>query len=142
MREVPKGMVAHLQMELGPQTLRLMICNLMMEVTTLFLPEFLVLINLSIVEMNMLIWNCRGAFNPNFHSLVFNLIRKHYPTIFVIMETKFSGDRAKSIADRLSMDGEILVNNIELSGGLWVLWNPAQVEVTELSTTSKRSMHW
>ena len=39
------------------------------------------------------------------------------------METKVSGNRAKSIADRLPMDGAILVNNIGLSGGLWVLWD-------------------
>ena len=84
--------------------------------------------------MNMLIWNCRGALNPNFHSLVSNLIRKHYPVILVIMETKVSGDRAKSITDRLPMDGAILVNNIGLSGGLWVLWDSTQVEVTKLST--------
>ena len=82
----------------------------------------------------MLIWNCRGALNPNFHSLVSNLIRKHYLAILVIMETKVSGDRAKSITDRLPMDGAILVNNIGLSGGLWVLWDFTQVEVTELST--------
>ena len=73
--------------------------------------------------MNMLIWNCRGALNPNFHNLFSNLICKHYPAILVIMETKVSGNRAKSIADRLPMDGAILVNNIGLSGGLWVLWD-------------------
>ena len=50
------------------------------------------------------------------------------------METKVSGDRAKSITDRLPMDGAILVNNIGLSGGLWVLWDSTQVEVTKLST--------
>ena len=66
----------------------------------------------------MLIWNCRGALNPSFHSLVFDLILKHYPAILVIMETKVSGDKAKSIADKLPMDEAILVNNIGLSGGL------------------------
>ena len=56
----------------------------------------------------MLIWNWRGALNPNFISLVSNLIRKHYPTILVVIETKVSGDRANSIVDRLPMDGAIL----------------------------------
>ena len=52
----------------------------------------------------MLIWNCRGALNPNFLSLVSDWIHKHYPTILVIMETKVSGDRARSIVDRLPMN--------------------------------------
>nr|POF24623.1 hypothetical protein CFP56_61038 [Quercus suber] len=69
-------------------------------------------------DMNMLIWNCQGAFNLNFHNLVSDLIRKHYPAILVIMETKVSGDRAKIIADRLLMDEAIFINNIGLSGGL------------------------
>ena len=64
--------------------------------------------NLLSVDMNMLIWNWRGALNPNFISLVSNLIRKHYPTILVVIETKVSGDRANSIVDRLPMDGAIL----------------------------------
>ena len=73
--------------------------------------------------MNMLIWNCRGALNPNFLSLVSDWIHKHYLAILVIMETKVSGDRAKSIVDKLPMDEAILVSNIGLIGGLWVLWD-------------------
>lgn len=68
--------------------------------------------------MNMRIWNCRGAFNPKFHSIVFDLIHKHSPAILVIMETKVSRDRAKSIADGLPLDGAIFVNNFGLSSGL------------------------
>ena len=88
----------------------------------------------------MLIWNWRGALNPNFLSLVSDLIRKHYPAILVVMETKVSGDKANSIVDRLHMDGAILVNNIGQTSGLWVLWDSTQVEVTELSTI-KQEVH-
>lgn len=96
--------------------------------------------NLLSVDINMLIWNWRGALNPNFLSLVSDLIRKHYPAILVVMETKVSGDKANSIVDRLHMDGAILVNNIGLTSGLWVLWDSTQVEVTELSTI-KQEVH-
>lgn len=45
-----------------------------------------------------------------------------------------SGFRAKEIIDRLRFDGAIHANNIGYSGGLWILWDSTQVEVSELST--------
>ena len=85
----------------------------------------------------MLIWNCRGAFNPNCFCLISDLIRKHLLAILVIMETKVSRDRTRSIVNRLPMDGAILVNNIRLTGSLWVLWDSTQVDVFVLSTTEQ-----
>ena len=95
----------------------------MMGVTFLLLPEYLFSFSIYFlyVDMNMLIWNCRGALNPNCFCLISDLIRKHLLAILVIMETKVSGDKARSIVNRLPMDGAILVNNIGLTGSLWVL---------------------
>ena len=103
----------------------------------MLLLEYCFPLNFLSVDMNMLIWNCRGALNPNCFCLISYLIRKHLPAILVIMETKVSGDRARSIVNRLPMDGAILVNNIGLTGGLWVLWDSTQVDVSELSTTEQ-----
>lgn len=103
----------------------------------LLLPKFWFPFYFPSVDMNMLIWNCRGALKPNFFSLVSDLIHKHHPAILVIMETKVSGDRARSIVDRLPMDGAILVNNIGLTGGLWVLWDSTHVNISELATTEQ-----
>nr|XP_023880427.1 uncharacterized protein LOC111992798 [Quercus suber] len=55
----------------------------------------------------------------------------------IITETKVCGDRAKRIADRLPLDGAIFANPIGLSGGLWVLWDSNQVEISELSSTEQ-----
>ena len=44
--------------------------------------------------MNMLIWNCRGASNPNFCKNVSDMVRRHCPAIMIISETKLCGDRA------------------------------------------------
>lgn len=52
---------------------------------------------------------------------------------------KVSGDRARSIVDRLPMDGAIFVNNIGLTSGLWVLWDSTQVDVYELSTMEQEA---
>ena len=103
----------------------------------MLLLEYCFPFNFLSVDMNMLIWICRGALNPNFFSFISNLIHKHLPTILVIMETKVSKDRVRSTVDRLPMDGAILVNNIGLTGGLWVLWDSTQVDVSELSTTEQ-----
>lgn len=71
--------------------------------------------------MNMLIWNCRGARNPNFCTIVSDMIRRHCPAILIITETKLSGDRAQRIIDRLPLDGAIVANSLGRSGGLWYL---------------------
>ena len=113
-----------------------------MEVTFLLLPEYCFPFNFLYVDRNMLIWNSLGALNPNFFSLISDLIRKYLPTILVIMEAKVSRDKAKSIVDRLPMDGAILVNNIGLTGGLWVLCYSTQVDFFSSLLWSKRSMSW
>lgn len=89
---------------------------------------------LCLLIMHLLIWNCRGALSPNFHSIVNDMVRAHSPAIMILTETKVGGERAKCIVDRLPFDGVICANTLGLSGGLWVIWDSAQVEVSELST--------
>lgn len=55
----------------------------------------------------------------------------------VITETKVSGLKAKEITDRLHFDGAIHANNFGFTGGLWVLWDSARVEVFELASTEQ-----
>lgn len=99
------------------------------------LPLMVVLLFLLI--MNILIWNCQGANNPNFCNNVSDMIRRHYLAIMIITETNLSGDRAKGIIDRLPMDGVIVANSFGWSGGLWLLWDSDQVELAELSSTEQ-----
>lgn len=73
--------------------------------------------------MNILIWNCRGASNPNFCKNVSDMVRRHCPAIMIISETKLCGDRAQRIIDRLPLDGAIVTNSFGRSGGLWLLWD-------------------
>lgn len=84
-------------------------------------PDLLVFPFLIIVNMNLLIWNCRGTLNPTFCSNVFDLVRIHSSAILILTKTKASGDMAKRIADRLPFDRAIFANTIGLSGGLWLL---------------------
>ena len=73
------------------------------------------------LSMNMLIWNCQGALNPNFCEIVNEMVRLHSPAIMVVVETKVCGERAKRISEKLDFDGVIIANSIGLTGGLWVL---------------------
>lgn len=68
--------------------------------------------------MNLLIWNCRGALNPNFNNIFSKMVHSHSPAIMIIIETKASSKKAKGIFNRLPFDGTIFANTIGLSGGL------------------------
>ena len=83
-----------------------------------FLSPFLL-----IVTMNILIWNSRGALKPAFQTYVHELTRQHDPAIFVVIETKLGGSKAKEITDRMPFDGAIHTETIGFTGGLWLLWN-------------------
>ena len=87
--------------------------------------------------MNFVIWNSRGDLKPNFQGHIRSLVHEYNPAIFVVMETKLGGDRAKAITDRLPFDGAIHTNTIGYSGGLWLLWNSDFVEVELLAMTEQ-----
>ncbi|XP_075659045.1 uncharacterized protein LOC142628901 [Castanea sativa] len=83
--------------------------------------------------MKIIIWNSQGALKPNFQNHVRELTRNHDPAIFVVMETKLGGERAREITDRLPFDGAIHTDTIGYAGGLWLLWNSDKVEVQTLA---------
>ena len=90
--------------------------------------------------MNIIIWDSRGALKPSFQSDVRELITKYDLAILVIMETHIGGDRAKEITDRLPFQGAIHTDMIGYVGGLWLLWNADQVEVSNL-TSNEQEIH-
>ena len=87
--------------------------------------------------MNIIVWNSRGDLKPKFQDHVRELVRNHNPTILVIMETKWGGEKAKGITDRLPFDGAIHTETIGYAGGLWLLWNSDLVEVVQLANTEQ-----
>ena len=86
------------------------------------------------LDMNVIVWNCRGALKSNFQRHVRELVRTHNPTILVVMETWVGGGRAKEIIDCLPFDGDILAETIGYAGGVWLLWNSNRVEVEQLAS--------
>ena len=89
------------------------------------------------VKMNILMWNCRDALNPDFKRRVFEMAVNHHPSIMVITETRVGGTRAKKIIEGLPFDGFITTNTIGYTGGLWILWKSEDAEVNLLSATEQ-----
>ncbi|XP_023874018.1 uncharacterized protein LOC111986582 [Quercus suber] len=65
------------------------------------------------------------------------MVQLYSPAVMIIIETKIGGPRPKAISDRLPFDGAIHMETIGLAGGLWVLWDSSQVEVSELASTEQ-----
>ncbi|XP_030940590.1 uncharacterized protein LOC115965492 [Quercus lobata] len=92
------------------------------------------------VIMNIIIWNCRGALKSSFQSHVRDLVDMHDPAIFVVMETHIGGDKAKEISDRLPFQRAIHTDTTGFARGLWLLWDPDRVEISNLAST-KQEIH-
>ena len=89
------------------------------------------------VKMNILMWNCRGALNPDFKRRVFEMAVNHRPSIMVITKIRVGGSRAEKIIDGLPFDGFITTDTIGCAGGLWILWRSEDAKVKLLSATEQ-----
>lgn len=83
-----------------------------------------------ILLMNIIVWNYRGALDPNFSSSIVELVNDHSPVILTVTDTHVDGDIAKEIIDRLPFSGAIHADTIGYTGGIWLLWNSNAVEVS------------
>ena len=142
-REQPMGILEHLLtivewVELPRKQFREMGWRCLLRSENLHLHEAESVL-LSNFPMNIFFWNCRGALNPHFHSVLLDLLNRHSPAIVVVTEIRVGGERAKDITDRLPFDGAIHADTIGYSGGLWVLWNStvAEVMLTQLAKTEQ-----
>ena len=80
-------------------------------------------------QMNILLWNCRGALNSDFKQRVFEMAINHYPSIMVITEIRVGGDPAAKIIEGLPFDGFYCTETIGYAGGFWRLWKKDEVDV-------------
>lgn len=69
-----------------------------------------------------------------------DLAQAHDSAIFVVIETRLGGGRAKAISDNLPFDGALHIETIGYAGGLWLMWNSDKVEVTQLANI-KQEIH-
>ena len=88
-------------------------------------------------QVNVLMWNYRGALNPDFKRRIFEMVMNHNPMIMMIMETRVGGDRAERIIADLPFNGFITTKTIGYAGGLWVLRKKDEAKIDLLATTEK-----
>ena len=68
--------------------------------------------------MKIILWNCRGALNPRFHTILMELINAHSPSIVIVIETRVEGERAKEITNRLHFDGALHADTVGYFSGI------------------------
>ena len=91
-------------------------------------------------QMNVLMWNYRGALKHNFKRRIFEMAVNHNLAIMVITETRVGGDRAERIIANLLFDGFITTETTGYAGGLWVLWKKDEAEI-ELLASLEQEIH-
>ena len=82
-------------------------------------------------QMNVLMWNYRGALKLDFKRRIFEMAVNHNLAIMVIMETRVGGDRAERIIANLPFDDLITTETTGYAGGLWVLWKKDEAEIVQ-----------
>ncbi|XP_023886422.1 uncharacterized protein LOC111998565 [Quercus suber] len=88
-------------------------------------------------KINIILWNCRGALNPDFKRRVMEILVNHFPAMLIITETRVGDVRAAKIIEELPFDGFFVTDTVGYAGGLWLLWKKEEVEVFVLSATEQ-----
>lgn len=68
-------------------------------------------------QMNILLWNCKGALNLDFKRRIIEMVVNHFPFIMIITETRVGEDRAGNISEDLPFDEFFATDTIGYAGG-------------------------
>lgn len=55
------------------------------------------------------------------------MVNSYKPDMVILIETRLSGDRANSVIFALGFERFVKVDAIGFSSGIWVLWNPHNI---------------
>ncbi|KAI8017227.1 hypothetical protein LOK49_LG04G01451 [Camellia lanceoleosa] len=80
-------------------------------------------------SIDLLIWNCRGASNDRFRRNLHDLVQMYKLDMLILMETKVELNKMGMIFNNFRYTASTHVDPIGRSGGIWLLWNPNQVNV-------------
>ena len=82
---------------------------------------------------NILVWNVQGAGGKEFLNIMKEHIRVHKPRLIALVETRISGARAQAICTRIGFNKSLRVEAQGFQGGIWVLWNPEEIQVDPIT---------
>lgn len=83
--------------------------------------------------MIFLAWNCRGAGNPRFKSVLRDMIGSYNPDVIVILEPRISGANADKVCKSFPNFSFSRIEATRFVGGIWVLWQPNRITIMEVS---------
>ncbi|KAK4713659.1 hypothetical protein R3W88_019566 [Solanum pinnatisectum] len=86
-------------------------------------------------SMTLIIWNCRGCNNKDFHRNFRSLIDWHKPPPITLVETKMSDHQV--LIDEYSFTNMIQVPSVGNSRSLVLLWDDNILEVDNFTTSSQ-----
>lgn len=72
--------------------------------------------------MNCISWNCRGLGQTCAVLELTELVKKHFPTIVFLMETRAKDDFLKRLCIKLQFDNWFIVPRINTGGDLVLYW--------------------
>lgn len=81
------------------------------------------------IGCSVISWNCRGAKNLQFLRNAKGLIRRFILAIFPVIELRISELEAYVKCRRLGRSNWVRSDAEGFSGGLWVLWNRADISI-------------
>ena len=77
--------------------------------------------NANYSQMNILLYNFRGALNGDFKRRLLEMVMNHFSSIMIITKTRMGGDKATKIIEGLPFDGFFITETIGYAEGLWLL---------------------
>ncbi|CAL1354023.1 unnamed protein product [Linum trigynum] len=90
-----------------------------------------------LMDTRIFAWNCRGAGSKRFLRVYKEYRRQFRPTITIIVEPKISGDTAKKVIQEMGFVESLIVDASGFAGGIWILWDPALITITEEKRTNQ-----
>lgn len=70
----------------------------------------------------LLVWNCQGCAHTHFNRILKEYVREFDVDVVVLLETRISGLRAKSVNMNLGFDYSHRVEAKGFTGGIKVMW--------------------
>ena len=75
------------------------------------------------IDMNIMMWNCRGASSLGFTSLTDDLAPRYLVKIVVLFETHVSGPKTHTLIKNFNFHYYVISDRKGFSGGIWVIWS-------------------
>lgn len=88
------------------------------------------------MDYKIIMWNCNGASNNGFISVVMDFVRQNNVSLLVLLEPKVSGFTANCVIRKLGFPFSHRVEAVGFSGGIWILWK-SNTKFTVLSNNNQ-----